>query len=277
MIEQCWLFHCGYTMVPEAAVLSGGEPLTKRRLPYLCMLLIHERLGPMLIDAPFGHEGPSNLGALLGKMLRSTGTVFKPEWAISARIEQLGLRPGHVEHVFMTHLHFDHTGGMKALSHATFHTCTKEWEHAIGARPFEALRQGYVMGDYRALESRMDLMELPQFFDRYDDGHDIFGDGSVEAFALPGHTVGHTGYRIKLSDGRRIFHMGDAIYNTDMLRDVDPGPMASISCANKDDLLFTMQELRRYRELCPDDIVACSHDFELGEQCFDDPMALHNP
>jgi glyoxylase-like metal-dependent hydrolase (beta-lactamase superfamily II) len=175
----------------------------------------------------------------------------------------------------MTHLHFDHTGGMKALSHATFHVCREEWEHATSMRPFDAMRQGYVAGDYRALSAKMDLMDLPQYFDRHDDGHDIFGDGSVEAFALPGHTVGHTGYRINLSNGQRIIHTGDAIYNTRMLSDVEPGPMANLACSNKNDLTFTMQELRRYHQLYPEDLMVCGHDFELGERCMNGPVALH--
>lgn len=275
MIEQCWLFHCGYSRVPEPAVFEDGNPAMIRRLPFLCALLVHQTLGPILIDAPFGHEGPNNTGALLGQFLKRTGMSFEPQWAVSARVEQLGFRPSQINHVLMTHLHFDHTGGMKALSHAVFHMNKKEWNYANSLSVFDAMRQGYVVADYRALKAKTDLFDLPRYFERDDEGFDIFGDGSVEALSLPGHSIGHAGYRFKLPDGRRVFFVGDALFNVEHARTRGLGMMPKLFARHKGDVVFTVEELQRYRARHPEEVLICSHDFQWGERCMSGPVAVH--
>lgn len=275
MIEQCWLFHCGYSRVPEPAVFEEGNPASLKRMPFLCALLVHETLGPILIDAPFGHEGPNNAGALLGQFLKKTGTSFESKWAVSARVEQLGFRPSQVNNVLMTHLHFDHTGGMKAFSHAVFRMNKKEWNFANSIGVFDALRLGYVVGDFRALKAKTELFGVPKYFERDVEGHDVFGDGSVEAISLPGHSIGHTGYRFRLPDGRRVFFLGDAIFNVGHLKDRGLGMMPKLFGRHRSDVEFTVEELQRYAKMYPDEVFICSHDFDWGDRCMSGPVAVH--
>ena len=275
MIDQLWLFHCGYTVAPELMTLGDGSPTALRKLPYLAALALHRTLGPILVDAPFGHEGPHNTGALLGELLLRTGTHFKEPWSIIPRIEQLGLRAAHVHHILMTHLHFDHTGGMKELSHATFHINRREWNAANSSRPFDAMRRGYLLSDYRALHAKTALMDLPRYFERDDAGHDVFADGSVLAHSLPGHSSGHTGYLFTLTSGQRVFYLGDAIFHLGHLEGRALGVMPRLLAEHERDAVFTVEELQRYHQAHPELTYVCSHDFDLGERCMSGPVALH--
>lgn len=274
MIEQFWLFHCGWFRAPRGAFEKGGG-FDLVRLPFLAAVAVHQTLGPLVIDAPFGHEGPANAGEVFGSFLRRAGQRFKPQWAIVPRIEQLGFRTSEIDHILMTHLHWDHTGGMKELAHATFHVTREEWDHALALNPVEALRSGYAQSDFRALGSRLQRLDIP---DAPGDGLDVFGDGSVEAVALPGHSPGHAGYRFRLTDGRAIFYIGDAVFTIPQItRDVDFGIFPRIAAGSIEDARATRQRLRDAWRRAPDaETLVCSHDFEWGERCMGSPIPLHD-
>lgn len=239
----------------------------------MAALLVHSELGPILIDAPFGAEGPANAGEFFGAIARRSGLVFKDEWAIIPRIEQLGFRASEINHVLMTHLHFDHTGGMKSIAHAQFHIDRDEWMHSTGLKPLEATRAGYAVGDFRALAPRVEKLDLCNA--TLDAGHDVFGDGSIEAIPLHGHSIGHTGYRCKLHD-RTVFFVGDAVYFEEQITtDKGISLMGRSAAYDRAEALTTAVDLRAWFGRHPDTIFANSHDVSLGESCMGGPRALH--
>ena len=277
MIEQFWLFHCGWFRVPRGAFeKSGGFDLA--RMPFLCGVAYHTELGPIVVDAPFGHEGPTNAGEVVGSFLRKAGQKFRREWAIVPRIEQLGFRPSEVDHILVTHLHWDHSGGMKELAHGQFWIDALEWEHANSLSAADAMRSGYVPADYRALAPRVRQMEIGADAE-ISRGLDVFGDGSVEAVPLRGHSPGHTGYRFHLTDGRKVFFVADAVFTVRQITDHrEFGIFPRIAASDVDEARLTMLRLRDWVRTggCGDDqILVASHDFEWGERCLDGPIALH--
>ncbi len=275
MIEQFWLFHCGYAKLPEAAIFEDGSRSVMGKLPFLAAVAFHSELGPILVDAPFGHDGARNMGALYGALLQRITQTFKPEWSIIPRIEQLGLRASEIEHILMTHLHFDHTGGMKELGHARFHVSEPEWSFASSLTRIKGLINGYAVGDWRALRARIDTFEIPSFYDREDSGRDIFGDGSVFAHSLPGHSPGHTGYRFVMEDGREIFFMGDAVFNVSQVTESRGfGWFPNTFGDDPRRATYTLEELRAFHAQRPEVTLLCAHDFELGERCMRGPIQV---
>lgn len=275
MIEQFWLFHCGWFRVPRGAILKGGgfEPT---RLPFLSAVAYHRDRGPIVIDAPFGHEGPANVGEVFGSFLRGAGQKFRREWAIVPRVEQLGFRPSEVDDILVTHLHWDHTGGMKALAHANFWMDRTEWDHANSFTPSEALRQGYVPSDYRALGPRVRRLELNDEV-HLEGGFDVFGDGSVQAVPLRGHSPGHTGYRFHLTDGRKIFFVGDAVFSiTQITEGRELGIFPRLVASDLDAARLTIARLRDFhRTVGGDQVLVSAHDFDWIDRCADGPIPLH--
>ncbi|MEM1349152.1 MAG: MBL fold metallo-hydrolase, partial [Myxococcota bacterium] len=200
---------------------------------------------------------------------------FKDEWSVILRIEQLGLRSSEIDHILMTHLHFDHTGGMKELIHARFHVAHKEWVHALGMSSWEAKRNGYAVRDFRALEGRVDTFETLPYFDPREPGVDLFGDGSVLAIGLPGHAPGHTGYLFSLSDGQQIFFLGDAVFNLAHVEGTDDlGFIPRQFASDLGSVRVTVDELRRYRAAHPEITYLCSHDFGWGAKCMSGPLRV---
>jgi phosphoribosyl 1,2-cyclic phosphodiesterase len=58
----------------------------------------------------------------LGSLLTQFGSIV-PNLKLSAieQIQKLGLRPEDVQHIFVTHLDFDHAGGISDFPNATVH------------------------------------------------------------------------------------------------------------------------------------------------------------
>jgi glyoxylase-like metal-dependent hydrolase (beta-lactamase superfamily II) len=271
-IEQLWLFHCGFITVPKGVFVADAGP-QKAKLPFLALLAVHPTHGPVLIDAPFGPEGPTNTGEIAGGILRKAGLVFRDEWAVVPRIQKLGFRASEVHHILMTHMHFDHTGGMKTLAHATFHINRDEWVFATSLTPLQARRHGYVLDDYRALSQHIEKLDLSDA--TIEDGFDVFGDQSIKAIPLPGHSVGHTGYLIRLAEKTLLF-AGDAAFTVSQItQDKELGIFPQTFAKETSVARETLRELRSWHHRHPEVELLTAHDFDLGARCMEGPVALH--
>ncbi len=88
----------------------------------------------------------------------------------------------------MTHLHFDHAGGLASLpASMPVFVQRREWEAANDAAA--AARNSFLPRDYQCLADRVVLV---------DGDHDLLGDGSVRLLSTPGHTPGHQSVRVGL-------------------------------------------------------------------------------
>lgn len=132
---------------------------------------------------------------------------------IPAYLARLGLSPADVDLIFISHLHFDHAGGLKELRR-----CGCGAEIHVQAQEVEAARHDpAVFPD--------DLLE--------DDGRALTfcvqsGEYAllpgVQAIASPGHTAGHMSLWIELPRGRPVLLAGDAADLQENLDDeVAPG------------------------------------------------------
>ena len=268
MIERVVLFHCASMAVPRRVLVADGG-WKRVELPFMGALLEHRDKGPILVDAPYGLEGPSNLGAMVGELFVQAGLTFRERWSVVPRVEAQGYGAADVEHVLMTHLHYDHTGGMKSLPYATYHVSDEEWRAATEEGEAKAMTRAYLQRDFLALKPRMRRHRgVPGLGDE-SGGLDVFGDGSVEMVALPGHTMGQCGYRVCLEGHRPIFFVGDAVFTREQLEGEGLGIMPRTVAADLDLAELTIRQLRRHMEQS-EDVIVPSHDLAWGKRCIDE-------
>lgn len=91
-----------------------------------------------------------------------------------------------ITRVVLTHLHFDHAGGLSLLPDSV---------------PVVVQRAEWEAGHDRAAAARnffqpLDYADIPTNLDLVDGDHDLLGDGSIELLSTPGHTPGHQSVRI---------------------------------------------------------------------------------
>ena len=98
--------------------------------------------------------------------------------------EQIDL--GTVTRVVMTHLHFDHAGGLDLLPDTVpVYLQRREWEGA--GDPESIAKNFFLPRDYAGIADQVVLV---------DGDHDLLGDGSVELLSTPGHTPGHQSVKV---------------------------------------------------------------------------------
>jgi glyoxylase-like metal-dependent hydrolase (beta-lactamase superfamily II) len=91
-----------------------------------------------------------------------------------------------VTRVVLTHLHFDHAGGLSLLPDSVPVVVQRaEWEAGRERAAIE--RNFFLPRDYAIAAERLVLV---------DGDHDLLGDGSIELLLTPGHTPGHQSVRV---------------------------------------------------------------------------------
>ncbi len=147
-------------------------------------VLVDTGLNPGAVADPAGHYGS---GDALG--------LFELEQDESLG-DQLDLAT--LTRVVLTHLHFDHAGGLELLPESVPITIQRrEWE---AGRDREAVAKNFLLPrDYADIGDRVELV---------DGDHDLLGDGSVQLLLTPGHTPGHQSVRV----GGRLVIGGDVTH-----------------------------------------------------------------
>lgn len=91
-----------------------------------------------------------------------------------------------VTRVVLTHLHFDHAGGLSLVPESVPVVVQRtEWEAGQDRAAIE--RNFFLPSDYAGATDRLVLV---------DGDHDLLGDGSIELLSTPGHTPGHQSVRL---------------------------------------------------------------------------------
>ena len=126
--------------------------------------------------------------------------TLTPDETLTRHLERLDIDPGRVRYAVISHLHFDHAGGLRELPNATVVVQRREW--AAGLEPELSNRYG-LRKRYFDLGHEVRLVEGE---------HDLFGDGAVTCIPSFGHTPGHQSLRVRSDRGDHIL-VGDACYH----------------------------------------------------------------
>jgi glyoxylase-like metal-dependent hydrolase (beta-lactamase superfamily II) len=161
----------------------------------------------------------------------------------------------------MTHLHVDHTSGMRLLPRATFVCTREEWRAAHGRF---ASTQGYV-GHHLPADSRVELLDYARAgepFGPFARTIDLFGDGAVRLISTPGHTPGHQSVLLRLEDSRQVLVVGDAAYTLRSIRE----QVLPMRTADDEASRRSLRELKAFAEQAPDAVIVPTHDPDAWRQ-----------
>jgi N-acyl homoserine lactone hydrolase len=153
--------------------------------------------------------------------IRAFREWVEPEQEIGPQLQGLGIRPGDVRWVVMTHLHTDHAGGLHHFPDNDILVTRAELEYASGLR---GRLRGYVANKHWPAWFEPTVLELePEPFGPFPQSLRLTEAGDVMLVPVPGHTPGQVA--VVVDDGdHAVFLAADSSYTQDaLLRDVVDG------------------------------------------------------
>jgi N-acyl homoserine lactone hydrolase len=151
-------------------------------------ILIDTGLNPAAVEDPAGYYERPDIFAV---------STLEQEQSIAEQLDVSTLTM-----VVLTHLHWDHAGGLGLIpTSVAVVVQRREWE--AGHDGAAVQRNFFLSGDYARAEREVILI---------DGDHDLLGDGSVELLLTPGHTPGHQSVRIgKVVLGADVAHFASGL------------------------------------------------------------------
>ena len=197
---------------PRAVWSRWAAPDEANRIDLACRcLLVRSEDKIVLLE--------TGIGAFFPPALRERFGVTDPSHVLLASLAQAGVQPADVDVVVLSHLHFDHAGGLLTpwsetdppalvFDNATFVVGRRAWHRAI--RPHPRDRASFVPDVQRLLEAsgRMVLVDAPPLVGEPGPATttltDVLGPG-YRAHTSDGHTPGMLHTEIDTADGPLVF------------------------------------------------------------------------
>ena len=142
-------------------------------------------------------------------------TRFNPQHdALIHQLQWLGFKPADVKNVIISHLHWDHAGGMRDFPHAHFFVGRREWNFASNLSGMPLFKNAFIKEQFCEAGLDIELIETDSLkpFKNFSASYDLFGDGSMVLVDLPGHSPGLMGLYVTMPSGRRFLFSADTFY-----------------------------------------------------------------
>ena len=264
-VDRAGLINLEHPRAEAAGLDDGAEPIVVS-----FWVLEHPTAGTYLVDsgvaAAFRDPDTAPVSSLVASQMNFDRLELQTDLATWLDAN------GPVAGVLLTHIHLDHIMGLPDLPD----------DVPVYAGPGEtgtrAFLNMFVQGTLDDLLAGKGALREWQFSPDPAGGFegviDVFGDGSVFALHVPGHTAGSTAYLVRTTEGPRLI-VGDASHtNWGWNHCVEPGEFS-------DDLARSARSLRRLERFAaahPEVAIELSHQHYApladAEAC-DEPVASY--
>lgn len=197
VVDRMYVFEVGECHAQDVARWTGtaaaGGPWVFANHCYL----IRHRRGLLLWETGFADEiAAMPDGLAIGDSIR-----VKVRRPLVDQLRELGIAPGDITHLALSHFHIDHAGNARLFAGATLLVQATEHAAAFGPTPEDF---GYDGNRYATLRGGNHVL--------LHGDHDVFGDGSVVLLATPGHTPGHQSLLVRLAGRGPLLLTGDVVH-----------------------------------------------------------------
>lgn len=200
--EKLYRLDCGHSLANDESVWTPGENVGRDiEFSSTCWLIKHGSEW-LLWDTgvPEATLNDPRGWSTLPKLI-----VYHLDKSVTAQLAEIGLKPGNIGRVAISHTHGDHIGNVGLFPNSTIVMQRAEysWIHSPNG-PNENVNQ------LMALARK--LMGTPKKLQLIDGDTDVFGDGSVTLLSTPGHTPGHQSLLVHLRHSGFIILSGDVVH-----------------------------------------------------------------
>lgn len=257
--------NCG-SMCPWGGHSMDGFSYGIHSLLVCHCLLIETSSGLVLVDTGLGEQDLENPRKRISSFFRSLNRIqVDPEKAAVLQIRQLGFQPEDVRHIILTHLDFDHAGGLSDFPWAEVHIFLPELEAA--RKPENWLdRQRFRKEQWSHVRNWQTYNTKGEPWFGFEAVRDLRGlPPEILMIPLVGHTAGHCGIAVDTGEGW-LLHAGDAYFYR---REMSPRYQCTTGLrlyqrmmeSDRESRLRNQLKLRRLIQSRPADIrIFCAHD-----------------
>ena len=200
--EKLYRLDCGHSLANDESVWTPGENVGRSiEFSSTCWLIKHGSEW-LLWDTgvPESTLNDPRGWSTLPKLI-----VYHLDKSITDQLAEIGLKPGDIGRVAISHTHGDHIGNVGLFPDSTIMMQRAEysWIHSPDG-PNANVNQ------LMALARK--LLGTPKNLQLIDGDTDVFGDGSVTLVSTPGHTPGHQSLLVHLKKSGFIILSGDVAH-----------------------------------------------------------------
>lgn len=145
--------------------------------------------------------------ALVGNDFDNPAQTIRLRRSLVDQLKQIGVGPGQIETIGISHWHFDHTGQAGRFPQARLLMGKSDLDMLRTTPPVDA---DSAKGLAHWLGGQGKLEEVTA-------DKDVFGDGRVVMLKLPGHTPGHYALLVRLASGN-VLLSGDQYHFTEQVK-----------------------------------------------------------
>lgn len=222
---------------------------------------IEHRDGLVLFDTgvdPALVSNPDYISSAIGRFILNRVFRFHigPEDALDKQLQAINLAATDVSKVVVSHLHFDHIGGIAHVPQAELLVSSDEWRRLDAPSP----ERDWILREHIELPG---AKWHPVEFAPTDDPlltpfggcYDVMGDGTMMLLPTPGHSPGSMSMLVRSSGLPPLLFVGDLTYELEPLHhDRVPG------IGDPDQLKASFAIVRALEDALPDLVVVPSHD-----------------
>jgi N-acyl homoserine lactone hydrolase len=201
--DRLYRLDCGHSLANDESVWTPGQNVGRSiQFSSTCWLIKHRNewlLWDTGVPESTLHDprGWSTLPKLI---------VYHLDRSLTDQLAEIGLKPGDIGQVAISHTHGDHIGNMALFPNATVVMQRTEysWIHSPDGANDN-------VNQLMALARK--LLGTPKNLEQIEGDKDVFGDGSVTLISTPGHTPGHQSLLIHLRTSGFIVLSGDVAHS----------------------------------------------------------------
>ena len=230
------------------------------KIPINAYALEH-RDGLVLFDTgldPAIATDPGYISSAVGRFLlhRIFRLHINPDDALDRKLEELRLAASDVVKAVISHLHFDHIGGIAKIPQADLLVSTEEWRQLSLPHPERKwiLREHIELRGAKWRQIEFTPTEDPALAP-FGGCWDVMGDGTMMLLPTPGHTPGSMSMLVRSAGLPPLLFVGDLAYATDLLlNDQVPG------IGDFEQLRISFARVRELKKALPGLVILPAHD-----------------
>jgi glyoxylase-like metal-dependent hydrolase (beta-lactamase superfamily II) len=229
--EKLFRLDCGRSLANDESVWTPGENVGRSiEFSSTCWLVKHGSEWLLwdtgVPEAAFKDpKGWSTLPKLI---------VYHLDKTLTDQLAELGLKPGDIARVAISHTHGDHVGNVGLFPNSTILMQQAEysWIHSPDGSNDN-------VNQLMALARK--LLGTPKNLQLIDGDTDVYSDGSVTLVSTPGHTPGSQSLLVHLKNSGFIILSGDVVHSEE---NFDKNVVPSLN-TNKAESIASMEKIRQ--------------------------------